>query len=209
MPESTIRLSAARRESTENTVTLLAEGTRKVPRIAEGLSLSDTTNESAAELRLGELRLDLSNKEQLCSSNVSVHDVAAFILQQLGEITAMKLQKLVYYCQAWALVWDESPLFDEEIQAWANGPVVPALYARHQGMFKVREWRGDPSRLNDEQQDTILKVLEFYGDKSSQVLSDLTHRELPWLKARQGLGITERGNRVIRHADIAEYYSSL
>ncbi|WP_307850044.1 MULTISPECIES: type II toxin-antitoxin system antitoxin SocA domain-containing protein [unclassified Saccharopolyspora] len=42
-------------------------------------------------------------------------------------MTAMKLQKLVYYSQAWHLVWDERPLFDEPVQAWANGPVVPDL----------------------------------------------------------------------------------
>jgi uncharacterized phage-associated protein len=139
----------------------------------------------------------------------NAHDVAAFILQQKGEMTAMKLQKLVYYSQAWSLVWDEEPLFDEEIQAWANGPVVPALYSRHQGLFKLREWNGTPEKLTETQRETILKVLEFYGDMPSQTLSSLTHQEDPWLKAREGLGIGERGNRVISLSDMAEYYSSL
>ncbi len=146
---------------------------------------------------------------KVAEGNPNVHDVAAFILQQKGEMTAMKLQKLVYYSQAWSLVWDEAPLFDEEVQAWANGPVVPNLYARHQGLFKLSAWNGRPEMLNAEQRETILKVLEFYGDMTSQTLSELTHREDPWLKARAGLGIGERGNRVITHADMAEYYSSL
>ena len=34
--------------------------------------------------------------------------------------TSWKLQKLVYYCQAWSLVWDEEPLFEARIEAWAN-----------------------------------------------------------------------------------------
>ena len=55
----------------------------------------------------------------------TAHDVAAYILQKKGEMTAMKLQKLVYYSQAWSVVWDERPLFHEKIEAWANGPVVP------------------------------------------------------------------------------------
>jgi len=57
-------------------------------------------------------------------------------------MTAMKLQKLAYYSQAWSLVWDEKALFPEKIEAWANGPVVRALYDRHRGMFKVTlaEW---------------------------------------------------------------------
>nr|MBF2754091.1 hypothetical protein [Gammaproteobacteria bacterium AqS3] len=49
---------------------------------------------------------------------MSVFNVAKYILEQQGEMAAMKLQKLVYYSQCWALVWDEEPLFDEEIQAW-------------------------------------------------------------------------------------------
>ena len=35
---------------------------------------------------------------------MAVHDVVKYILNQTGPIPAMKLQKLVYYCQAWSLV---------------------------------------------------------------------------------------------------------
>ena len=61
------------------------------------------------------------------NSPVSVFDVAAYILDKLGPISTIKLQKLVYYCQAWSLVWDEEPLFSERIEAWVNGPVVREL----------------------------------------------------------------------------------
>ena len=47
----------------------------------------------------------------------NVFDVAACILKQKGPMTAMKLQKLLYYSQAWSLVWDEKPLFPERIEA--------------------------------------------------------------------------------------------
>lgn len=70
----------------------------------------------------------------------SAHDVAAYILKRMGQMTAMKLQKLVYYSQAWSLVWDEAPLFNERIEAWANGPVVRELYEAHRGQFQVSEW---------------------------------------------------------------------
>jgi len=56
---------------------------------------------------------------------MTVIDVSRYILERMGEMTAMKLQKLCYYAQAWSLVWDERPLFDERIEAWANGPVCP------------------------------------------------------------------------------------
>jgi uncharacterized phage-associated protein len=53
----------------------------------------------------------------------SVLDVAQYILQRSGGMTTGKLQKLVYYSQAWSLVWDQRPLFNERIEAWANGPI--------------------------------------------------------------------------------------
>lgn len=139
----------------------------------------------------------------------SVHDVAAYILKKRGLMTAMKLEKLAYYCQAWSLVWDEKPLFLEDIQAWANGPVVRELYDRHKGLYKVKSWDGNPDVFDPEERETIDGVLGFYGDKPSQWLSDLTHRESPWLEARKGLSPGERGENVISHASMAEYYSSL
>lgn len=52
-------------------------------------------------------------------------------------------------------------------------------------------------------------VLKFYGDKSPFWLSELTHREQPWIDARRGLAPGERGRAEITHAAMAEYYSSL
>lgn len=139
----------------------------------------------------------------------TVHDVANYILKNKGPISAMKLQKLVYYALAWSLVWDDQPLFDEPIQAWANGPVSPALYQRHKGMFLLTPKPGVEPNLTDDQMDTINKVLEFYGHLSSQQLSDLSHSEQPWRDARRGLADGERGNHVISHRSMADYYESL
>jgi uncharacterized phage-associated protein len=141
---------------------------------------------------------------------VSVHDVAAYIIQEHGPMTAMKMQKLVYYSQAWGLVWDSEPLFAEPIQAWSNGPVVPSLYDTHRGMFAVTEWpKGDPSNLSKSQIGTIDAVLRLYGSLSAHQLSELTHREEPWKNARNGMNPGERGSTEISHAEMVEYYSSL
>src|SRR5271156_5614962 len=122
---------------------------------------------------------------------VSVLDVAAYILEKQPKrhpITAWKLQKLIYYCQAWSLVWDEKPLFKEKILAWANGPAVKELYNQHKGMFYVKEMpKGHAEHLSINQKDTIDHVLKAYGDKTAQWLSDLTHMEEPWIEARKGL----------------------
>ena len=111
---------------------------------------------------------------------VSAHDVVRFILDRSGPVTAMKLQKLLYYSQAWSLVWDEAPLFHERIEAWAYGPVVPEVYQVHKGQFLVQGWPyGDPDALAPAQAETVEAVLGFYGPKPPQWLSDLTHQESP------------------------------
>jgi uncharacterized phage-associated protein len=141
---------------------------------------------------------------------ITVFDVAAYILQQRGKMTTMKLQKLVYYCQAWSLVWDEVPLFTEKIEAWINGPIVPELYTLHQGQFEIHSLtQGDPNCLTEIQRETVDAVLRAYANKSSQWLSDLTHSEDPWRLARHGLRPNERGNWEISLASMSDYYSAI
>jgi uncharacterized phage-associated protein len=141
---------------------------------------------------------------------VSAHDVAAYVLRERGPMSAIKLQKLIYYCQAWHLVWEDEPLFKERIEAWANGPVVPALYREHRGKFTVKTWpTGDTRRLSESQKGSIDAVLDFYGPKSAQWLSELTHREGPWMDAREGLRPGQRSGKEITKAAMAEFYGAL
>ena len=144
--------------------------------------------------------------------SVRANDVAAYILRSQESMPAMKLQKLVYYSLAWSLVWDDEPLFEETIEAWANGPVIRELYDAHRGQFSVSSIpNGDSDLLDRDQRETVDAVLQFYGEKSSQWLSDLTHMEAPWRDAREnnGLGSGERGRAPITHASLHEYYSTL
>ena len=144
------------------------------------------------------------------SSKVNALDVAAYILDKIGPMSTMKLQKLVYYSQAWSLVWDEQPLFEENIEAWANGPVVRELFDYHRGMFQIPSVLiGNPRLLNQDQRDTVNAVLDYYGDKTAQWLIELSHKEDPWIQARKGLPAMERGHRVIPLDVMAAYYSSL
>ena len=157
-----------------------------------------------------EVRACLSDSRDQGVMMATVFDVAAYILAKKGEMTTWKLHKLVYYSQAWSLVWDERPLFAERIEAWANGPVCPDLYATHRGSFTVRRVsRGDARRLIKDARETIDAVLDHYGSKTSQWLSDLTHREDPWRNARRGIPDGERGRSRITNGALADYYGSL
>ncbi len=135
----------------------------------------------------------------------SARDVAQYILENRGPMTTMKLQKLVYYTQAWSIVWDDNVLFDDPIEAWKNGPVVRDLWESSRGQFRVAEIpNSDTSRLSPEQRDTVDRVLEFYGAKDAQWLSDLTHMEDPWKDAYK------RGqNSEISLELMSEFYSSI
>jgi uncharacterized phage-associated protein len=121
-----------------------------------------------------------------------------------------KLQKLAYFCQAWHLVWDGEPLFDERIEAWANGPVVRDLYEQHRGEFRISEWpSGDIDNLSTSEKESIEVVLKHYGRLTGYALREQTHREPPWKDARKGLSPGERSNREITLDAMVGYYGSL
>lgn len=142
----------------------------------------------------------------------TVFDVARYVLRKLPGITTMKLQKLVYYCQAWSLVWDEIPLFEEDFEAWANGPVCPQLFAVHRGSFVATEemFNGiEENEFNQAQIETMDKVIEYYGDKTPHWLSELTHKERPWKEARKGVKPGYPSNNVITKESMQDYYGGL
>ncbi len=138
--------------------------------------------------------------------------IAHHILSNYGPMTSMKLQKLVYYSQAWHLVWAEKPLFTEEIQAWANGPVIPELYKTHKQEFSLpkNEYANSKSEsLTKLERETIDSVAKFYNQYSGFELSEITHREEPWLKAREVMDSSEQGNNPISLELMQQYYSTL
>ncbi|MBR1437874.1 MAG: DUF4065 domain-containing protein [Synergistaceae bacterium] len=141
----------------------------------------------------------------------NVFDTAKYILETHGKISAMKLQKLCYYCQAWSLVWDDEPLFPENFEAWVSGPVCKELYDVTKDIFKVHAYdiHGNPDNLSDNQKNNINIVLEHYSQRNSQWSCDLSRMEEPFILARKGLAPHELCHNIISLADMAEYYCAL
>jgi len=144
----------------------------------------------------------------------NVFDVAEYILSKLGQLTTMKLQKLVYYCQAWSLAWDGVPLFQEDFEAWMNGPVCPELYKAHKGIFIVesgffKNYVSNKPNFSQDNYDSMDAVIRDYGDKAPYWLSELTHKENPWKLARHGLSIGEPSNNIITKESMQLYYEGL
>lgn len=138
----------------------------------------------------------------------TVHDVAAAVLERQGRTTAMKLEKLVYYCQGWHLARHGSPLFDEPIEAWRQGPVAPALYKHHRQQRDVTTWPlGSAGHLTPVELSTVSWVVSEYGEFSAGELSEMTHRELPWKAARAGLPDSEPSDAPISTELMRMYYA--
>lgn len=142
----------------------------------------------------------------------SIVDVAGCILERYGAMPTMKLQKLAFYSQARALIVNGAPLFDEDFEAWENGPVSPALYALHKGRFLVHP--GDLGRpggggapLDPGVAAAVDGACGFLSTLSGNQLSQMTHAEDPWMHARKGCSDGDRCRTVIAKESMRDYYS--
>jgi len=135
--------------------------------------------------------------------------VAAYILSKTGLTTAMKLQKLVYYAQAWHLVLRKGPLFKDAVRAWEQGPMVYALYVRHKSARNVGAWPwGEASKITPDDVVVIDDVLGIYGNMSPERLSELTHEEDPWSNTPHGLEDGDVASEEISHGAMVRYYNA-
>ncbi|RKT57579.1 type II toxin-antitoxin system antitoxin SocA domain-containing protein [Saccharothrix australiensis] len=139
-----------------------------------------------------------------------VHDVAAAVLDATGPESPMKLQKLLYYAQAWHLARYDEPMFAARIEAWRRGPVVPEVYHRHRGRTEVCSWQeGDPRGLSERERSVVRDVVERYGKFSRHELSDMAHDEEPWRAARGGLAESEPSSAPLSNEVMARYFRRL
>lgn len=141
---------------------------------------------------------------------LTVYDVAAAILARQGTLETLKLQKLVYYAQAWYLAWYDEPLFAGDLQAWELGPMSLPLYSRHWRHDTVSEISAGHAEKLDEQQSLALDaVLAHYGHKSTARLIDMAYSEKPWRLARKLSTATATGYPVISPESMRDYYREL
>lgn len=120
----------------------------------------------------------------------SAFDVAEYLLSKADEtendMTHMKLQKLLYYCQGFSVALLGRPLFPEAIEAWIHGPVVPVVYQAFKRYEKApieSSGLGSVDALTSKEKGLIDDVYSVYGGYSAAKLRNLTHSEAPWLDA--------------------------
>jgi uncharacterized phage-associated protein len=139
-------------------------------------------------------------------------DVAHYFLKRqdpdAGDLMSnLKLQKLVYYAQGFHLAMQDSPLFNETIEAWEHGPVCVPLY------HKYKHYGSDAiPRPEDEDAYSIFSVAvheildmvhKYYGQFSAWKLRNLTHEDTPWINAHL------EGRVEITHKAMKDYFKTL
>jgi len=151
----------------------------------------------------------------------NLFDVCDYIILKVTEekksLNILKLQKLLYYVQAWHLALYKTPLFEGKFQAWVHGPVNREIYDRFslkKMLYSDLSFRdiGKTFRvenLSKKAQNHINDVLEVYAKYTGSQLEEFTHRELPWIEARKGYNSIDRCEIEIDENLMRRYYSDL
>ncbi len=150
-------------------------------------------------------------------------ELATYILAKLGQPTNhLKMQKLVYYVEAYHLSYFNESIIKDEFEAWVHGPVVRKIWKRfcnksaplydqiRLDTYESMKIMGEvESKINDEQFDLIENIISSLGAKSGYYLECMTHEELPWKEARKNLPSEARSSRKISKETMRKFYQGL
>ena len=128
-------------------------------------------------------------------------DVLNYIKSQLPDVAKTKALKLLYYAQAWSLVWDGRKLFPEDFRAWQYGPVEPNAFFHSDGTSANAD--AVPKRAKE----VTDAVLRHYGSLSAKELTAMTHSERPWAEAYEGPDGGHAKGRIISESAITREYT--
>jgi len=126
-----------------------------------------------------------------------------------ADTSNLRVQKLLYYAQGHYLARKGVPLFDEAIQAWSHGPVVPEVYHvfKRFGSNPVKLDKSDDFNFSDIDEETtqfLLEVWSAYAPYSTWALRNMTHKEQPWKNTFNG-----SLNVPISIEEIGKYFASV
>lgn len=136
----------------------------------------------------------------------SATEVLAYVKKSFHTYGRMQRQKILYYTQAWHLAWQGTPLFEEDIQAWEKGPVVPEAWRADKNLGEELVSKFD-GKLTTEQTLIVDAVWKHYGRNGGTALSALTHIEEPWIHHYEKVNSFVRGSDVIPKEEMRAYYS--
>jgi len=144
-----------------------------------------------------------------------------YILIKGGAMSHLKIQKILFYIQAFHLAYFDEAIIEDKFEAWVHGPVSRKVYDSAKDLsilhseiqFVLDEGEENPidiitNTLTETQIALINDVIEELKDLSGLQLENMTHSELPWINARKGYDVGERCNVVIKNEIIKDFYKS-
>ena len=124
--------------------------------------------------------------------------------------TNKKLQKMLFYAQAWSLVLNDKPLFNEKFEAWVHGAAIPKVYRAYSkfGASQIDEdIKEEEFKMLDNEEKALLdNIWEVYGKYDADYLELLNHQEEPWQKARADMPSGMASSAEISEDVMREYY---
>lgn len=111
----------------------------------------------------------------------------------------MRMHKMMYLVQRESLMYYNEPLFASEFQGWKFGPVLVEVRSEY---MTGNMFRSVVAVLSQKAKELVKSVYERYKNMSSWKLSSLSHGELSWKSAREGLSASENGTVVLKLADM-------
>ena len=146
----------------------------------------------------------------------NVNLIVNFFLSKAA-LSPKKLQKLLYYAYCWVLaLLNENPhnihikLFNERIEAWVHGPVIPSVYYTYKshGATEIPYLTHfDTTIFPDDILDILNQVWDVYGHMSGNQLETISHKQSPWIDARKGLPPYEPCDNLISDYSIFCYFN--
>ncbi|MDO4927093.1 MAG: DUF4065 domain-containing protein [Turicibacter sp.] len=140
--------------------------------------------------------------------NDKIFDVVDYILSLSDDITPLALQKILYYSQAFFKVFYGYHLFENNCEAWDQGPVYPEIYNKFKNYYDMSE-KNVRYSLDEEEQFFIELIMRYFGCYSGKSLERMTHCEKPWRETRKGLSPSQKGGRVIQQDLIESYFTEV
>ncbi|VED60384.1 Panacea domain-containing protein [Staphylococcus simulans] len=143
----------------------------------------------------------------------STHNIVQYLIIKYQEITGnsligdeMKVHKLMYYAQKTSIALTGNSIIDEEFEGWVHGPVLPSL----RGLFEYFvEDSNSIDDINDTEEYIIENTIYQYGKYATWALRDKSHKEISWIKSREGLKPNERGFKTLSIEDIKKDASKI
>ena len=120
-------------------------------------------------------------------ANLFLHLAEKQATEEAGDLmTDLKLQKMLYFAQCWHLVRYDEPMFQNVIEAWDHGPVVPEIYSEYKqyGRNPIQASPVDYDAFSNQELETIMDVFAYYGRYSASGLREISHQyDSPWANA--------------------------